>query len=131
MWLCGPDAPVLAPSEIARVLGLSLQEVGDTTLMRAAVRFRGLCFTVAVLRDLFPTDAEVRAWVQRPHGELGGRRPIDLLRAAGSGAARAVEELATAQWRRAQADASGQCHDDACGPAGLWRHFPAVLHSPA
>lgn len=97
MWLCGPDAPVLAPAEIAAALGLSMQDVGDSTFLRAADRLRGLCFTVAVLRDLFPTDEDVRAWMRRPHLELNGRRPIDVMRAGG---VRAVGELASEHWRR-------------------------------
>jgi len=97
MWLCGPDAPLLAPAEIAAALGLSMHDVGDSTLLRAADRLRGLCFTVAVLRDLFPTDAEVRAWMRRPHLELNGRRPIDVVRAGG---VRPVGELAAEHWRR-------------------------------
>ena len=97
MWLCGPDAPVLAPAEIAAALGLSMLDVGDSTFLRAADRLRGLCFTVAVLRDLFPTDADVRAWMHRPHLELNGRRPIDVVRAGG---VRAVGELASEHWRR-------------------------------
>ena len=116
MWLCGPDAPVLAPADIAAALGLSMQDVGDSTLLRAADRLRGLCFTVAVLRDLYPTDEEVRAWMRRPHLELNGRRPIDVVRAGG---VRPVGELAAEHWRRPAE------HDAYAGAREWWKERSA------
>ena len=96
-WLCGVDAPVLAPASIARILGVPWESVQDTTLIRVADRLRSLRFTLLVLRDVFADDRDVRAWLSAPSRELGGRRPLDALFA---GRLSAVEELAVREWRR-------------------------------
>jgi hypothetical protein len=96
-WLCGVDAPVLAPASIARILGVPWESVQDTTLIRVADRLRSLRFTLLVLRDVFAEDRDVRAWLSAPAAELGGQRPLDALFA---GRLSAVEELAVAEWRR-------------------------------
>lgn len=96
-WLCGPDAPVPTPAEIARVLGVPLDSIGDTTLLRAADRLRAVRFAVAVLRDVYADDADVRRWLRAPRAELDGRRALDLLFA---GRADAVAELAVRDWHR-------------------------------
>ncbi len=96
-WLCGPDAPILTPAEIAASLGVSLDAIGDTTLLRTADRLRALRFTLAVLRDVFPDDEDVRFWLRTPRAEFGGLCGLELLLA---GRMRAVEDLATREWHR-------------------------------
>ena len=97
LWLCGPDAPVPTPAAIAALLGVPLEAIADTTLLRVADRRRALRFTLAVLRDVFPDDAEVRAWLRTPRAECGGRSALELLRA---GRLRVVEDLAVREWHR-------------------------------
>lgn len=99
-WLCGPDAPVPTPAEVAAMLGLSWRRVEDTALLRVADRLCAARFTLAVLRDVFVDDADVRAWLQSPRPELGGRTAVDLLMA---GEVRRVEALAAREWHGAPA----------------------------
>ena len=96
-WLCGPDAPVLTPAEIAGILGVSLDEIADTTLLRSADRLRAVRFTLVVLRDVFADDEDVRSWLRTPRAEFGERCALELLRA---GRMRAVEDLAVREWHR-------------------------------
>ena len=98
MWLCGPDAPILTPAEIAAILGVSLDAIADTTLLRAADRLRAVRFTLAVLRDVFADDEDVRSWLRTPRAEFGGLCALELLLA---GRMRAVEDLAVRDWHRA------------------------------
>ncbi len=96
-WLCGPDAPLLSPGEIADLLGLPLAAIADTTLVRVADRLRALRFILAVLRDVFPDDEDVRSWLRMPRAELGGRSGLELLLV---GCLRAVEDLAVRAWHQ-------------------------------
>ena len=111
-WLCGPDARVLTPASIARVLGVPWESVRDTTLMRVAERLRSLRFTLLVLRDVFENDRDVRAWLCAPCAELAGRRPLDALFA---GRMSEVEELAVREWERGGARVAGA--EGAAAPA--------------
>ena len=97
LWLCGPDAPIPTPAEIASLLGVSLDAIGDTTLLRAADRLRAVRFTLAVLRDVFPDDDEVRSWLRTSRSEFGELCGLELLLA---GRMRAVEDLAVREWHR-------------------------------
>jgi len=99
-WLCGHGTPVLTPAEIASVLGVTLDSIGDTLLLRVAARLTGACFTIAVLRDVFADDRDVRRWLRRPWAELEGRCAMDLLRA---GQVDVVEDLAVREWHRPSA----------------------------
>lgn len=38
-------------------------------------------FILAVLRDIYADEAEVKRWLNTPHNELGGRAAVDLLSA--------------------------------------------------
>ena len=96
-WLCGPEAPAPTSAEIAAVLGVPVEAIADTTLLRVADRRRALRFTLAVLRDVFTDDEDVRSWLRTPREELGGRSALELLRA---GRLRAVEDLAVREWHR-------------------------------
>ena len=94
-WLCGPDAPPAPPCVIATALGLPTAELSDTTLLRTAHRVRALRLTLAVLRDVFPGDADVRAWLEAGHDALAGVAPLDAILA---GRENAVADLAIAAW---------------------------------
>jgi len=94
-WLCGPDARVPSPAEIARLLGVRLETIADTTLLRTSTRLRALWFTIAVLRDVFVDDADVHLWLHRRRAELGDRSALDLLVA---GRTDEVEALVMREW---------------------------------
>src|SRR5687768_673492 len=103
-WLCGPDAPTPSPAEIAAVLGLPLDTIADTTLLRSGHRLRALCFTLAVLRDVYPDDCDIRLWLLAPRGELGEKCALDLLR---EGRTDRLEELAVREWHQPAELATG------------------------
>jgi len=52
-------------------------------------------FVLAVLRDIYGSDAEVTYWLHAPRPELGGRSAVDLL---SSGHRVAVESALVQQW---------------------------------
>lgn len=101
-WLCGPEERLPTPTAIAALLGVPLAQIADTTLLRTAARLRGLCFTIAVLRDVFPDDRDVHDWLRRSRAELGGRAALDLIRA---GRMAVVDELAVHEWHRSSTGA--------------------------
>ena len=73
-WLCGPRSPALSLDDLASVFGLWFDSPADAAADRLLRRLR---FTIAVLRDAFPDDAEARRWVRSPIPGLGARRPLD------------------------------------------------------
>ena len=97
-WLCGPDVPLPSPAAIASALGLPVRELADTTLLRTARHLGSLRFTLAVLRDIYADDTDVRRWLYTRHPEAGGVRPVHLILA---GRTAAVEELAVRAWNDA------------------------------
>jgi hypothetical protein len=90
-WLCGPDAVVPPRERVLAALGLPAG---------AAASPESLRFVLAVLRDLYPGDLDVRRWLRLRRAELGGSRPADLLLA---GRIAEVEELAVADWHTPEA----------------------------
>ena len=90
-WLCGgaSGGPTLAT--IAAMLGVSPDEVEPPRLLAAR-------FTVAVLRDTFTDDRDVRRWLREPRAELCGLAAVDALLWAGRLAD--VEALAIREWSR-------------------------------
>jgi hypothetical protein len=52
-------------------------------------------FILAVLRDIYADEAEVKRWLNTPHNELGGRAAIDMLSA---GKVRDVESMLVDHW---------------------------------
>lgn len=93
-WLCDGAADP-SPAEIARLIGMPLDEIGDSTLLRVADRLFGVRFTIAVLRDVFTDDRGVDLWLHAPRPELGGLSALDLLLA---GEMHPVVELAVREW---------------------------------
>ncbi len=94
-WLCGDPAPPPAPAAVAAALGLPADEMTDTTYLRTVARVRSMRFTLAVLHDVFPTDADVCAWLQEPREELSGLSPRQALL---HGRMDLVEHLAVRVW---------------------------------
>ena len=52
-------------------------------------------FVLAVLRDIYADEADVKRWLNTPHNELGGRAAVDLLSA---GQIREVESILVEHW---------------------------------
>lgn len=95
-WLCGADATVPTLAATAAALGVALDASDDAALRRELRRLAAARFTVAVLRDTFTRDEEVRGWLRAPRAALGGLSALDALWA---GEVTAVEALAMAEWR--------------------------------
>ena len=96
-WLCAPGNPVPSPATVAGLLGLPVAQVADTTLLRTARHVQSLRFTLALLRDRFDSDCDVRRWLDEPRCDLDGLSPREALLA---GRCAAVEELAMDEWQR-------------------------------
>jgi hypothetical protein len=52
-------------------------------------------FILAVLRDIYADEADVKRWLNTPHNELGGSAAVDLL---SSGRLREVESILVEHW---------------------------------
>ena len=52
-------------------------------------------FVLAVLRDIFASESDVRRWLNTPHNELGGRSAVDLISA---GRIEEVESVLVEHW---------------------------------
>ena len=52
-------------------------------------------FVLAVLRDIYVDEWEVKRWLNTPHNELGGRSAVDLLSA---GCVADVESVLVEHW---------------------------------
>jgi hypothetical protein len=90
-WLCGPGSAVPSLDAMASLFGLCFDApAGDAATLPHRLRF-----TVAVLRDAFPSDGAVRRWLRSPTAELGGERPLDLVL---RGHVEQLEDLAVAAW---------------------------------
>ena len=78
-WLCDPatPAPTLEEIEDAFDVRFGAREAEEVDDLASRLQL-----TLAVVRDLFPTDAAVRRWLRAPQLKLGGERPLDLLLAA-------------------------------------------------
>ena len=74
-WLCAPGNPVPSPATVAGLLGLPVAQVADTTLLRTARHVQSLRFTLALLRDRFDSDCDVRDWLDEPRCDLDGLSP--------------------------------------------------------
>jgi len=96
-WLGGRDSRSVALTEIAEVLHVVLDASRRPLAIAGIEEIRELRFALAVLRDVFPSDADVRAWLTTPSPEIGDAMPADLL-----GADRIPElvDLAVAEWNK-------------------------------
>ena len=96
-WLGEADSESVAFSEIAEVLHLVLDASRRSLALASADEIREVRFALAVLRDVFPHDDDVRAWLSAPAQELSGATPADLL---STGRVREFVDLAVAEWNR-------------------------------
>lgn len=96
-WLGTVDSNGLRFSEFAEVLHLVLDASRESVAIADAEDLRTLRFALAVLRDVFATDADVRAWLIAPSHALAGRSPADLVKA---GRIQELADLAVTEWNR-------------------------------
>ena len=52
-------------------------------------------FVLAVLRDIYANETEVKRWLNTPHNQLGGSTAVDLL---STGRLREVESILVEHW---------------------------------
>jgi hypothetical protein len=95
-WLgAAVDSNGLRFTEVAEVLHLVLDASRKSLAIADAEELRTLRFALAVLRDVFATDADVRAWLVAPSAALAGQPPADLL---ADGRIHELAELAVREW---------------------------------
>jgi hypothetical protein len=116
-WLCGGASGGPTMATIAAMLGVQADEVGPPSLLAAR-------FTVAVLRDTFTDDRDVRRWLREPRPELSGLAAVDALLWAGRLAD--VEALAIRAWQRPD---EGQRERDAQRRAASASRSPSATNS--
>ncbi|HKN69388.1 MAG TPA: hypothetical protein VJW73_24075 [Gemmatimonadaceae bacterium] len=100
-WLGDRHARPLALSDIADVLHVIIEASRQPVALDDADALRELRFAVAVLRDVFARDDEVRRWLLAPSAAVDGLTPADLL---SSGCVREFTDLAIAEWNHAGAE---------------------------
>jgi hypothetical protein len=99
-WLGEADSESVALSEIAELLHLVLDASRRSFALAGAEELREVRFALAVLRDIFPHDDDVRAWLSAPAPELKGETPADLL---SIGRIREFVDLAVTEWNSPRA----------------------------
>lgn len=52
-------------------------------------------FILAVLRDIYTDEAEIKRWLNTPHNELGGRTAVDVL---STGRVSELESILVEHW---------------------------------
>ena len=100
LWLGDRDARPLALGDIAEVLHVIIEASRQPVALDDAGALRELRFAVAVLRDVFARDEDVRRWLLAPSAAVDGLTPADLL---SSGCVREFTDLAVAEWNRPRA----------------------------
>jgi antitoxin Xre/MbcA/ParS-like protein len=97
-WLRSPTGRPASDCDVRELLGDLAARIPD-------IARRSLGFAIAMLRDIYGSDEEIRDWLGRPARELGAK-PIDLLRA---GNVRDVESLLVRHWNhRSRASSHGR-----------------------
>lgn len=99
-WLGDREARPLALGDIAEVLHVIIEASRQPVALNDADALRELRFAVAVLRDVFPRDEDVRRWLLSPSAAVDGLTPAELL---SSGCVRDFTDLAVAEWNRPRA----------------------------
>jgi hypothetical protein len=94
-WLGDRESRSVALDELADVLHVVLGAARRSVSFADADELNELRFAIAVLRDVFARDDEVRAWLTTP--AIGGDTPADLLAA---GNIRQFADLAIEEWNR-------------------------------
>jgi hypothetical protein len=96
-WLGDRDSRPLELSDIAAVLHVIMEASRRPVALDDADALRELRFSVAVLRDVFSRDEDVRRWLLTPSSAVDGLTPADLL---SSGAMSEFVDLTVAEWNR-------------------------------
>jgi hypothetical protein len=99
-WLGEEESESVALSEIAELLHLMLDASRRPLAIAGAEELREVRFALAVLRDVFPHDDAVRAWLTAPASALNGESPADLL---SIGRIQEFVDLAVTEWNRPRA----------------------------
>ena len=94
-WLGEGETRSVALDEIADILHVVVDASRRSVSFANANELNELRFAIAVLRDVFPRDDEVRAWLTTP--AIGGDTPADLLAA---GNVSEFADLAVEEWNR-------------------------------
>ena len=96
-WLGELGSEGVALTEIAELLHFVLDASRQSIALASPDELGELRFALAVLRDVFPRDDDVRAWLVLQSPELNGAMPADLLSA---GRIREFVDLAVAEWNK-------------------------------
>ena len=106
-WLGERASATLALGEIAEVLHVVIDASRRSLAFANAEELRELRFAIAVLRDVFSSDDDLRAWLRAPHPTLDGDAPADLL---AHSRVRAFVELAVDEWNQPRPRANIRVH---------------------
>ena len=96
-WLGESDDRAVALGELAALLHVVIDASRQSVAFTNTQQLRELRFAIAILRDVFPRDEDVRAWLRAPQLALDEESPGDLLSA---GRVREFVDLAVAEWNR-------------------------------
>ena len=96
-WLGELHSRSVALTEIAEVLHVVLDASRRPLAIAGLEEIRELRFALAVLRDAFPSDDDVRNWLTTPSPEVRDAMPADLLTADRIGE---FVDLAVAEWNK-------------------------------
>lgn len=99
-WLGTRDARPLDLGDIAELLHVIIEASRQPVALTDAAALHELRFAVAILRDVFARDEDVRRWLLTPSAAVDGLTPADLL---SSGCVREFTDLAVAEWNRPRA----------------------------
>jgi hypothetical protein len=99
------DSRPVALTEVAEVLHVVLDASRRPLAIAGIEEIRELRFALAVLRDAFPSDDDVRAWLTTPSAEIQDAVPADLL--TGDRIPEFVN-LAIAEWNKPRGLRSGR-----------------------
>ena len=99
-WLGESEDRAVALGEIATLLHVVIDASRQSVAFANAQELRELRFAIAVLRDVFPNDEDVRRWLRAPRQAFDCDAPADLLSA---GRIRDFVDLAVAEWNRPRA----------------------------
>jgi len=111
-WLGNVDSRSVGLQELAEILHLlfdaSVDDSSRSSLALAdAAELRTLRFAFAVLRDVFPSDEDVRAWLSRPSSDREGATPLGLL---SRGRVNQFSDMAVAEWNRPRETVATKYH---------------------
>ena len=99
-WLGERESRSVELNELAEVLHVIMEASPRAVAFKDAEQLRELRFAIAVLRDVFPRDDDVRNWLLAPLRGIGGGAPADFLAA---GRVREFADLAVDEWNRPRA----------------------------